>query len=57
MKTNTATVCGFCGRPTLGSHVCPQCESEEELPPCIGTGFQRKLDEQFDRIFRAVEVE
>lgn len=53
-----ANVCVYCGRPTLTTeHYCTDCVQDGELVPAIGAAYRDKLEEQFDRVFRAVEVE
>ena len=58
MNGKTATVCVYCGQPTATpEQVCDDCAPDGELVPAIGAAYRDKLQEQFDRVFRPVEVE
>ncbi|HMM26607.1 MAG TPA: hypothetical protein PKA36_17600 [Pseudoxanthomonas mexicana] len=57
-KAFRANVCVYCGQPTLTTEpVCCDCAPDGELVPAIGAAYRDKLEEQFNRVFRTVEVE
>ena len=55
---NAQANCVYCGQPTLATHaICDECAPDGELVPAIGAMYRDRLEEQFMRVFRPVEVE